>query len=357
MPGKKFLIIQQKMIGDVLTSTVICEKLKNIYPDCIIHFVANENTLAVLEHNPNIDRITVFEKKYKTSKKAFYIFLKSLRRESYDTVIDAYGKLESNLMSLFSRAEYKIALEKWYTRWIYSHTIKENLVPQHNIPLAIQNRLNLLSPILKETNSDIYFPKIYLTAAEIQNAKNEVTALKTSPEEKFIMISILGSSPMKTYPAEYMAEVLDTIASHTNAKILFNYIPNQREEAFVIYEKCKAVTQKQIEINFYANSLRDFLSLLSQCSVLIGNEGGAVNMAKALHMPTFCIFSPFILKGAWHSDSSQLHKSVHLRDFKPDTLKNVDKNYIKKNIQNLYADFEPALFQDSLVEFLNHHAN
>ena len=120
----KFLVIQQKMIGDVLASTVICESIKHNFQDSEVHFVANQNTLPVLQNNPYIDKIIVFKKEYRKNKGSFYKFLKSIRIEKYHAVIDAYGKLESNLVSLFTKSKFKITHHKGYTSWIYTHTVK-----------------------------------------------------------------------------------------------------------------------------------------------------------------------------------------------------------------------------------------
>tara|TARA_R110002167_G_scaffold51470_17_gene148952 strand:+ start:594 stop:1724 length:1131 start_codon:yes stop_codon:yes gene_type:complete len=355
--GLKFLVIQQKMIGDVLTSTVICENLKQHFPNCRIDFIANENTLAVLQHNPYIDEIILFKNQYRKQKSAFFKFLKEIKKERYHAVIDAYGKLESNLISLFARAEFKIALKKWYSSWIYTHTIKENLTPNGNIPLAIENRLQLLNPILGSKNTYFTHPRIFLTATEIDGALKKLETVKTDPAQKLIMIGILGSSPLKTYPAAYMAELLDSICENSKAILLFNYIPSQQNDARAIYEKCSIKTKERIIFDFYANSLRDFIALLSQCDALIGNEGGAVNMAKALDVPTFSIFSPFIMKGAWHSEIRKEHAGVHLADYRPELFANLDKKAIKKNIRQLYSAFNPMLFNGLLRPFLKEYCS
>lgn len=353
----KFLVIQQKMIGDVLTSTVICENLKHLNPDCIVHFIANENTLAVLENNPFIDEIIVFKNEYKTNKTAFYRFLRSIGKTDYHAVIDAYGKLESNLISIFANAKYKISHQKWYSNWIYTDTTQENLIPEGTLPLAIENRLQLITPLLEKSNTYRTFPKIYLTASEIDKAAKKVAPFKSSSDEALIMISILGSGPLKTYPPEYMAQVLNTLCDHSTGKILFNYIPAQEKEARDIYEKCNERTQKRIVFDLYSSSLRDFIALISQCTAMIGNEGGAVNMAKALNVPSFSLYSPFILKGAWQGTTEKLHKGIHLEDYRPDLFENMDKKSIKKNIDCLYGAFEPHLFKRQLLQFLEEHCN
>ncbi|MEM7487036.1 MAG: lipopolysaccharide heptosyltransferase family protein, partial [Bacteroidota bacterium] len=78
---KKFLVIQQKMIGDVLSSTILCEHLKIHYPNSEVHFLINENTQAVVVGNPFIDKIVLFKNKYRDNKLGFYGFLRSIKKE------------------------------------------------------------------------------------------------------------------------------------------------------------------------------------------------------------------------------------------------------------------------------------
>ena len=88
-----------------------------------------------------------------------------------------------------------------------------------------------------------------------------------------------------------MAEVIDTIVNETKSEILFNYIPNQITEAETVFKLCKLETQHHIKFNVFGKSLREFLAITYHCNALIGNEGGAINMAKALNIKTFAIFS------------------------------------------------------------------
>ena len=59
----KILVIQQKRIGDVLTSTIICNNLKTKYPDSTIDYMCYPNSVDVLKENPNIDNVIVLTNK------------------------------------------------------------------------------------------------------------------------------------------------------------------------------------------------------------------------------------------------------------------------------------------------------
>ena len=68
-------------------------------------------------------------------------------------------------------------------------------------------------------------------------------------------------------------------------------------------------------------------------------------MAKALNVPTFTIFSPWIKKEAWglFEDKKQ-NVSVHLKDFKPELYFGKTARTLKKNWKHLYEQFSPNFF-------------
>ncbi|SFU64765.1 heptosyltransferase-2 [Pustulibacterium marinum] len=351
----KFLVIQQKMIGDVLTSTIICDNLKQKYPSATIHFVANDNTLAVTDHHPNIDKVIVFKKEFRNNRSQFLQFLKAIRKEHYDVVIDAYGKLESNLITLASKASRKISYHKTYTSWIYTKTYNTHTVTDPDMTLAIKNRITLLDDFQLNPTKLITKPKIYLSKEEKIAARKFLLENAISETEKIIMISVLGSSEPKTYPATYMAKVIDQICNAGNYTILFNYIPPQEEQAKAIYNLCNAHSQSKIKFNVFSDSLRGFLGIVSHCSALIGNEGGAVNMAKALEVPTFAIFAPFTKKEGWNLQKEEQHKAIHLDEFKPELFQHKKRKEIIQQYASFYEVFTPELFQEHLSNFLQKH--
>ncbi|NND51133.1 MAG: glycosyltransferase family 9 protein [Flavobacteriaceae bacterium] len=349
----KILVIQQKMIGDVLTTALLFEALKRKYPKSELHYVINSNTEAVIRHNPFIDKLLMYTPEIQSQKSDFYKFLKVIRSENYDVVIDAYSKLSSNLMSFYSRAKMRISKRKWYTSWIYTHPIHYKSERRTSAGLAIENRFQLLEPLsIALAPNDK--PKIYLTADETNDSGKFLSDNKIDLKMPLFMIAVLGSGSSKTYPSKYMAEVLNTLASESKGQILFNYIPKQEQEAREIFDLCSAETQKQIFFDVYGRDLRSFLAIVHHCDALIGNEGGAINMAKALNIPTFTIFSPWIDKATWSIFENEHNVSVHLKDFQPDFYANMHESNMKSRTDEAYQMFKPQLFENQLKSFLNH---
>jgi heptosyltransferase-2 len=348
----KILVIQQKMIGDVLVSSVICNNLRKAYPEAHIAYLIYPFTAPVVDNNPNIDELILFTDELRQSKKALYTFLRSIRKARYDLVIDAYGKLESQLVVAFSGAKTKIGFAKKYRNFLYTHVIPELITPKTNAGLAIENRLNLLQPLQLNIPLDNE-PKIFLSEDEIAQGKAILAKHQLDLAQKIYMIGVLGSGTTKTYPFPYMAKVLDAIVGQTGASLLFNYMPSQQAEAQAIFDLCQPNTQQHIHINLVPGSIREFLAITYHCSALIGNEGGAVNMAKALGKPTFTIFSPWIIKAAWNFfEDGKKHVSVHLQEVKPELYGDKNAKQMKDEALDLYTQFTPELWLPVLENYL-----
>uniref|UniRef100_UPI004047FF2C glycosyltransferase family 9 protein n=1 Tax=Flavobacterium sp. TaxID=239 RepID=UPI004047FF2C len=162
----KILVIQQKRIGDVLTSTILSNNLKQKYPNAQVDYMCYANCVDVLKNNPNIDNIIVLEEKVRKNYFSLFQFIFKIRSTKYDAVIDAYSKLETNLITLFSGAKYKISYKKGYSNIFYNYNIERlKNGTKSDIGLAIINRLRLLKPLIEEEITD-YKPKVFLTDLE-----------------------------------------------------------------------------------------------------------------------------------------------------------------------------------------------
>lgn len=338
------------MIGDVLTSTILLEALRKKYPGAELHYLINSHTAPVVENNPFIDKLVLFTPKMQENKRVFYSFLKQIRKEEYDVVIDVYGKLSSILISFFSKAPLRISYHKKHTAFVYTDPISREKKPTYGAGLAIENRMKLLKPLGIEFEN--FSPKIFLTSQEIQEAKNFLKKSGISVELPLYMISVLGSGPGKTYPSNYMAEFLDHLVSmKPEAQLLFNYIPAQRETAKAIYDLCRPETQKQVFFEVYAGTLRKFMGIVHECDALLGNEGGAANMAKALGVSTFVIFCPYINKQNWFGElEAEKHRAVHLSDYMEMTGEDFRK--AKNNPKAFYLKLTPDKIIPDLRYFL-----
>lgn len=341
------------MIGDVLVSSIICNNLRKAYPDAQIDYLVYASTTPVLEGNSSIDNIILFEEKHRKSKKELLNLGLQIRNEKYDLLIDAYSKLESWILVLLSGAKRKISYKKPGRTFLYTDNVPFEPFPKTNLGLAIERRLSLLEPLHLKIETDP-IPKLFVSEKENQEAIALLNKHQVQKDRKTVMISLLGSENLKTYPLAFMSKVVDYVADNADVNILFNYFPKQIEEAKTVFNASKPSTQKKIYFDLLGGDLRSFIALVNQCDLIIGNDGGAINMAKALNKPSFIIFSPWIEKKIWATFEDGIqHLSVHLNDYRPDLLKNKTEKMLKKESLALYQKFEPEFFEPKIKSFLD----
>lgn len=349
---KKILVIQNKRIGDVLISSVIANNIKKVFPKSEVTYFVYEYTAGVLENNPNIDRvITVDEKELKSYSKLLQTILR-IKKEKYDIIFDPYSKLQSRILCLFSGAEYRIGLKRAHKELkfpFYTHPVSFLEHRSKTCGKAIEDRINMITSVF-ELKDPEYAPKIFLTEAEKNYDRID------SLEKPVIMLGILGSTPQKSMPYEYMVEIINYITQNYKGTLLFNYMPDQHEEALKVYEMCQ--DKNRINLDIYEDTIRGFIKLINKCDVLVSNEGGSVHITKAVNIPTFTIYSPYVNKEHWCSfEDERHHDSIHLLEEKPDLFSSFTlekRRAIEEDPNALYKELTPEMILSKLIPFMDH---
>ncbi len=348
---QRILVIQNKRIGDVLIASVIAENIKKVFPESKIDYLVYDYTIGVIENNPFIDHIISVNANELKEFKNLLLTTKKVRDDNYDIIFDPYAKFQSKFICLFSKAKKRIGLvrpNKKLPFRFYTDVVIKTQNKTHIAGKSIQDRIKMIQGIFDINNTiDFdYVPKIHLSREEKQYL------LPLTNTKPILMFGILGSTPQKSMPFEYVAKLIDHLSTNYDVNILFNYAPYQQKEAKEIYELCQH--KEAILIDIYEESIRGFIKLMGKCDLLISNEGGSVHIAKALEKPTFTIFSPYVSKEDWASfEDGILHTSIHLKEEKPDIYANTlsDKE-IEKDPRYMYHQLTPDLIIPKLDLFL-----
>ena len=253
-------------------------------------------------------------------------------------------------MCLFSKAPMRIGFKRANKklRWkYYTHPI--NFLAEATQPCgkALEDRMHMLSSVFQFEKLDPHY-KIFLTNQEQEYAK--ISEVK----KPVIMMGVLGSTPNKSLPYEYIAALIDYIAATYDATLLFNYAPHQKVEAEKVYALCEY--RDKINLDIYEDSIRGFVTLMNKCDLLISNEGGSVHIAKALNKPTFTIYSPYIDKSHWNSfEDGFTHDSIHLLEEEPnlfDSYTREERRSIEDNPEELYRKLTSEMILTKLKPYL-----
>ena len=307
-----------------------------LYIQLVLHLHINEAqidyliygfTRDVVLNNPNIDNIIEFKDEYRNSYKLISFAFK-IRKEKYDIVIDAYNKLEARIIVALSGISKRISYKR-KGNFMFNIQVENNPEAQTKAGMAIEHRLDLLKPLASKDFQYDYEPKIYLISEEKEMA-NTFFPKNYDFNKKTVMFGIYGSVEKKTYPEEKMLKVVNYFASKYDVQILLNYFGNQKERAEQFYQRIE--NKENVFFDVYSSKLREFAQILTKVDLYIGNDCGYTNISKAMQVPTFVLFAPFLNRGIWgcFEDGIQ-NDSVHLEDLQPELYseenKDVEKTY------------------------------
>lgn len=282
MTFTNLLVIKLRHIGDVLLATPVFRTLRQAYPDAKLTALLNRGTEEVLRHNPDVDEILVAEK---GPLAAQLRFLRDLRRTNYDAVVDLTDGDRSAFMSLTTGAPIRVGFNAEH-RWrglLYTHVAQPRPGDAHRI----EYDLSALRPLgLSPATAS---PILQYAPAEEAAAKRALAELTGSDSLSTVVVMQPGARySLKVWPAERYAELADRLSAVVPCRILVGGDAREREVAESVQARARcrpAVIAGQF-------SLREFGALLKQCSLFVGNDGGAMHMAAAVGTPVVALFGP-----------------------------------------------------------------
>ncbi|MFA5088820.1 MAG: glycosyltransferase family 9 protein [Candidatus Omnitrophota bacterium] len=298
MNGRKFLIINIFGIGDVLFTTPIIHNIRNAYPDAYIGYVCNRRACSVLENNPKVNRIFIYEKDdyraiYKISKIRFLRkaleSLREIKEEKFDIVID-------------------LSLNKYASFFTWFLGIKRR------IGLNYKNRSPLLNTKIELKGfEDKHVVEYYLSTLEpvgipvscrdlelfIQEGEREWVERFLSRENIKTNDLLIGFLPgggaswgsdahYRRWSVENYAKLANKIIENFNATIIL--MGDEKEKN--LCERMSQMMRRRPVQACGQTSIPQLAALSRRCHFVIVNDGGPLHVAVAAGAKTISIFGP-----------------------------------------------------------------
>ena len=120
--GARILVVRLSAIGDVLHSTAVVHNLKRLVPDCHVTWLVSPPASILLENNPDIDRLLVWDRRT-FDKAAQHLDLRTVRQTlkeaaallhqyEFDIALDIQGLFLSGMLTRMSRAPRRIGIHE-----------------------------------------------------------------------------------------------------------------------------------------------------------------------------------------------------------------------------------------------------
>ena len=277
------LIIKLRYIGDVLLSTPVIRAIRTAYPNARVTAAVNRGTESVLALNPDVDEVLIVERRSLLRQLRFALDLRSRR---FDCVLDLTDGDRSAILSWFSGASVRIGFNlehRWRGRLYTSvvdprgahntHQIERNLAALR--PLGVEAAAR--SPVLNVSQHDEAAARQVIDEIEPSSLATPLVMLQPGARYWF-----------KAWPVERFAELADRLSSAYGCRVL---IGGDRSE-LPVAEKIRQLARCAPVVVTGRLTLLQFAAILKHCSLVVGNDSGAMHIAAAMGTPLVALFGP-----------------------------------------------------------------
>lgn len=195
----KILFIQTAFLGDVILATAAIAEAKRIFPNASIDVLVKKGNESLLQNNPSIHNIYIFNKSNKKLSEIFRL-TKIFKTNRYDIVFNFHRFGSSGIITLLSGAKKKYGFKKNPFSWCYTKKFEHNI---GNGQHEVERNLQLLQEFGAATTAQ---PELYPSQENYEKVKSyknqtyyciapaSVWFTKQLPEHKWIeLIQILGN--------------------------------------------------------------------------------------------------------------------------------------------------------------------
>lgn len=286
-PFPKILIVQPSRLGDIIFALPVLAALKRKYPHAKISWIVDERCAEILEGNPLLDNIFIWDRTKKSY--GYYKKLKKqLREQRFDLSIDLHGLAKSAMLVRLAKARFKLASSSTNgmreLSWIFSKEIKINDPHAH----CIQRHMEV-AKFLK-CDEEIEYP-ISIPESAFDSVKKKLA------EEKVDISKIIGIHPgggwlSRRWKTEKYALLAARLKNELGAEIVL--VGGKEGGASEKGLNEEIVSQAGVKICDLTGklTLKELCAFFKMCRVFTGNEAGPMHIATALDTPAVALLGP-----------------------------------------------------------------
>jgi ADP-heptose:LPS heptosyltransferase len=271
---RQVLIMQLRRLGDVVLTTALLEDLHRAFPHTPVDFLVGDRAAPLLEHHPLIRERLIYDRAHPTHT------WRTVRNRRYDWIVDPQSSPRTAPLALGSGALVRagFAVRGW--GWVYTHRLPRAGRAIEYVPRERQRLLEMLGISVGPARTSLT-----LTAEERAAGRELLAANGVRADARVVACVLSAGEAAKEWPPAHFAMLADLCARAAIQVVLFE-MPGDAEKA----SRASAASRELVRIP--VPDLRDFMSALSTCDVLVSGDTGPAHIATALRVPRVTIFGP-----------------------------------------------------------------
>ena len=276
----KILVIHTAFIGDIVLSTPLIQRLKDMYPESEIDYLTLPANQSVLSNNPNLHEILLYDKKGKDKGiKGFLRVLNILKQKKYDYAVIPHRFIKSILLAKFAKIPNIVGFDVATGSFLLNKKVHYDM-KKHEV----ERLLDLVGYKGEKIPIRIYPAKENFTKI---NKILEHHGYFGNEGQKLILVAPGSQRAEKMWPIEKYREVIERLKKNKN---YFIGITGSKDEKKLSlnFPNDKNVIDFRGEIN-----LVEFGALISKADIVVGNDSSPIHIASGFEKPfVIGIFGP-----------------------------------------------------------------
>jgi len=280
---RRILIVLTGAIGDVIRALPLLGRIRRAWPDAYIGWAVEPKSEPILRGHGWINQLIVYDRRY--APWSFAPFLRKIRSEKFDLVLDLQRHLKSGFISIVSGAPERLGFASANSKEFNHLFATRPIGAQPNMRLKLL-QYQAFADALGLPATPIEFG-LGLRPAEDSRARGFVAGLPRP-----MVGVILGSSwPSRIFFPESVAAVIRGLASPVEGSPgLFPVLlggPYERELAAAVIDHLGQVPALNLTGR---TSLRDLIGIFAECAVAFGPDSGPMHLAAAVGCPVVSLW-------------------------------------------------------------------
>lgn len=303
---KRILIIRTDRMGDVILSVPVISNLRRVFPESYIAFMCRPYTRALLEGNPDLNEVIVYDK-YGTHKSflATWRFARDLKRKNFDLALILHPTNRAHLIAFGAGIKTRIGWDRNLSRLL---TEKVPHLKSQGKKHESEYTLDILRALELEVRE---MPLVIPVKDSARRSIGEILKKKGIDEaEEFVVVHPSASCPSKRWKQRSFAALIKKIRQNLHLPVVVTTAETEKEFAAVVAREEGVVDLRGMV------SLFELIALLERAKLFVSNDSGPVHIAAALGTPVISIFGrsdPGLSPTRWRplgENSFFIHKNV-----------------------------------------------
>ena len=274
----KVLIIQLRQLGDILLTTPVIRALKDHAPDAQVDFMTYPMGKLIIPGNSLVRRHVIAPQQ---GVGQAWRFLREIRRERYDVVLDFMATPRSAVIARMIPADQRIAFQTTRAPF-YSVVMPRGRGNQY----IVREKFELLKPIgvlapdvrmmlpWKEQDAQVVY-SLMRECSSFANAKRRVILSPTHRRQE------------RKWPADRWAELALWLERSEQASVLWAWGPGEEQEIDRLIKLSSGAGVKMPKTTF-----RELAAITANCDLFIGNSNGPSHVSVAVNTPSLQLHGP-----------------------------------------------------------------